>query len=79
MVDRGRSSFCLSDVSLPHSFYTLGTDERSSRYFKASSYSLWGIVLLLILARPPLAFFEQYWLRRKSYLIPTREDTDACV
>ncbi|KAK4700588.1 hypothetical protein P7C70_g5658, partial [Phenoliferia sp. Uapishka_3] len=45
--------------------WTTGEVKRSiyTTYLKASNYSLWEVLLLLMLGRPAFAFLEQYWLR----------------
>ncbi|BGP41473.1 hypothetical protein JCM10449v2_005460 [Rhodotorula kratochvilovae] len=39
------------------------TGEMYGSYFAASSYLLWSLALLVVLARPVLSFVEQFWLR----------------
>lgn len=39
-------------------------DSACHRYLSSSSYLLWALALVTIIARPVLSFIEQFWLRR---------------
>lgn len=48
----------------------------SCRYLSTSGLLLWSLALLFLIARPALAFLEQFWLRRasRSLAFPLSDD-----